>query len=556
MEQTRLIIAIALSFLVFLVWNYFFVDPAQMTPPPQATTQDGEPVTGEPVTPQASVQPAETAPLASPPETTAAPAPEHPPRIITVHAPLYSVNISETGAVFDSFTLTEYRETTEPDSPLKELIPAILPGGTVMAGFSGGSLENVNQATFSANIVEDIVEVIDAPREIRFTWTSPEGVSIEKAFTFSPNTYLIDLDISLQNATAAPIQGNLWLSLVNYAPEASRGYGFEGPSGLIDDSVEQIKIKNIEDQSVYPGTIRWIALQTQYFITSIIPPTPTKAEMKMIEQPNGVVENRFVNPLETIQPNTRLSHNFQLFFGPKSLKVLSQYGNGLDRLVNFGMFDFLGKPCLWLMNYLYSFIPNYGIAIIILTTIIKLLLWPLGNKSYKSMNEMKKIQPLMTEIREKYKNDKKKMNEELMGLYKIYKVNPVGGCLPMALQIPVFFALYRMLYESIELRHAPFVGWINDLSAPDRLFHFDFAIPLMQPPYGIPVLTIIMGGTMFLQQKMSPPPGDPTQAKMMMFMPIMFTVIFINFPAGLVLYWLVNNILSISQQYYISKKYA
>ncbi|MEJ2098029.1 MAG: membrane protein insertase YidC [Deltaproteobacteria bacterium] len=208
------------------------------------------------------------------------------------------------------------------------------------------------------------------------------------------------------------------------------------------------------------------------------------------------------------------------------------------------------------MNFIYGIIPNYGIAIIILTVLTKMILWPLGSKSYKSMNAMKRLQPLMAEIREKYKNDKKLMNQELMALYKTYKINPMGGCLPMVLQIPVFFALYRMLYSAIELRHAPFFLWINDLSAPDRLFRFDFSIPFMQPPYGIPVLTLVMGATMLLQQKMSPPPGDPTQAKMMMFMPIIFTVIFINFSSGLVLYWLVNNILSIAQQYYIQKKHA
>jgi YidC/Oxa1 family membrane protein insertase len=208
------------------------------------------------------------------------------------------------------------------------------------------------------------------------------------------------------------------------------------------------------------------------------------------------------------------------------------------------------------MNYIYTLIPNYGIAIIVLTLLIKIVLWPLGSKSYKSMNEMKRLQPLMAEIREKYKHDKKQMNQEIMSLYRTYKINPMGGCLPMVMQIPVFFALYRMLYQAIELRHAPFFLWINDLSAPDRLFDFGFSIPFMQPPYGIPVLTVIMGATMLLQQKMSPPPGDPTQAKMMMLMPIVFTVIFINFSSGLVLYWLINNILSIGQQFYIQKKYA
>ncbi|OQY12637.1 MAG: hypothetical protein B6I31_02815 [Desulfobacteraceae bacterium 4572_19] len=218
------------------------------------------------------------------------------------------------------------------------------------------------------------------------------------------------------------------------------------------------------------------------------------------------------------------------------------------------MFNIIAKPCLWLMNFIYKFIPNYGVAIIILTILIKLLFWPLGNKSYKSMAEMKKLQPLMMEIREKYKNDKQRMNKEVMGLYKTYKVNPMSGCLPMIVQMPIFFALYRMLYSAIELRHAPFFGWITDLSAPDRLFHFGFQIPFMDPPCGIPVLTLIMGGTMILQQKMSPPAGDPTQAKMMMLMPVFFTFIFINFSSGLVLYWLVNNVLSISQQYYITKK--
>jgi YidC/Oxa1 family membrane protein insertase len=208
------------------------------------------------------------------------------------------------------------------------------------------------------------------------------------------------------------------------------------------------------------------------------------------------------------------------------------------------------------MNSFYSVIPNYGVAIIILTLLVKAVLWPLGTKSYKSMAEMKRMQPLLNEIRAKYPNDKKKMNEEVMALYKTYKINPMGGCLPMLVQIPVFFALYRMLYEAIELRHAPFIGWINDLSAPDRLFHFPFSIPFMEPPYGIPVLTLIMGVTMFIQQKMSPPVGDPTQAKMMMLMPVVFTVIFINFSSGLVLYWLVNNVVSISQQYFIQKKYS
>ena len=315
-------------------------------------------------------------------------------------------------------------------------------------------------------------------------------------------------------------------------------------------------LKKIEKQNTYAGELQWMALQGRYFMTGLIVQKPSEASMQLFLEPEKHIEARYVLPETTFAPATRTQYSYQLYFGPMSISILEKVGHNLKKIINFGMFDILAKPMVWLMNFLYGFIPNYGVAIIILTILTKVLLWPLGSKSYKSMSEMKKIQPLMKEIREKYKNDKKKMNEEVMGLYRTYKINPLGGCLPMVVQIPVFFALYRMLYQSIELRHAPFFLWINDLSAPDRLFHFNFTVPFMQPPYGIPVLTVIMGVTMLLQQKMSPPMGDPAQAKMMMLMPLIFTVIFINFPAGLVLYWLVNNILSISQQYYIQQKYA
>jgi YidC/Oxa1 family membrane protein insertase len=272
--------------------------------------------------------------------------------------------------------------------------------------------------------------------------------------------------------------------------------------------------------------------------------------------PGNVVEAQYIEPEQTLAPGSRQQFDYQLFFGPKSMSAVAQAGHDLSRIIDFGYFDVLAKPCLWLMNYLYTIIPNYGVAIIILTILSKILLWPLGTKSYKSMSQMKKLQPLIKEIRDKYKDDRKKMNEEVMRLHRTYNINPLGGCLPMVVQIPVFFALYRMLDQAIELRHAPFIGWINDLSAPDRLFHFDFSIPFMEPPYGIPVLTLIMGATMFWQQKMTPPAGDPTQAKMMLLMPVVFTFIFINFSAGLVLYWLVNNVLSIGQQYYTQKKFG
>ncbi|MDI6688121.1 MAG: membrane protein insertase YidC, partial [Desulfobacterales bacterium] len=368
-------------------------------------------------------------------------------------------------------------------------------------------------------------------------------------------TYLIGLDITIKNGSHQTIQDNLILSLMKIYSKQDDNYGFEGPSAMINNSLEQIKAKKIKDKNIYTGVLQWIAVQNRYFMSSIIPTKPVEASMRLFLQ-DDLLEAQYVQPNTIIKQGMQHDYEYKLFFGPKKTSVLKQIDYNLADAINFGMFDVIAKPCLWFMNFLYRIFPNYGVAIIILTILTKVIFWPLGTKSYKTMNEMKKIQPLLKDIRAKYKNDKKKMQEETMALHKTYKINPLGGCLPMLVQIPVFFALYRMLYEAIELRHAPFYSWVTDLSAPDRLFHFSFSIPLMEPPYGIPVLTIVMGATMFLQQQLSPPVGDPAQAKMMKFLPIVFTVIFINFSSGLVLYWLINNILSIAQQYYIIKKKA
>ena len=379
-----------------------------------------------------------------------------------------------------------------------------------------------------------------------------DGTLLTKTYGFDPDSYLIDLKVVLKNASEGVLKDQLVLSVRKPVVE-DKGYGFVGPSALINDKLEQIKIKKIGDQDEYKGNIKWISVEDRYFLSSVIPGIESNGSMKLAVKDNTVV-NQLIFPMFEISPGDQKSFKYFVFMGPKSMELLNSLGHDLGKALNFGFFNVIAKPCLWFMNKIHSVIPNYGIAIILLTVFTKIILWPLGNKSYKSMSAMKKLQPLMTEIREKYKGDKQKMNQELMALYRTYKVNPMGGCLPMVLQIPVFFALYRMLYQAIELRHAPFLLWINDLSAPDRLFDFGFSIPFMEPPYGIPVLTIIMGGTMLLQQKMSPPPGDPTQAKMMMLMPVVFTFIFINFSSGLVLYWLENNVLSISQQYYVQQK--
>jgi YidC/Oxa1 family membrane protein insertase len=552
MDQARVFVAIALSFAVFLLWEIFFVDK-QVVETPKQDLQTETISKEELYIKEINTESVDhTALIKEDALKTITPA-----RVVRVNTPLYSAIISEKGAVFKSFVLNKYKESMEPDSPLLEMIPPELHNGTIKISLAENSVPALNDAFFIADIKDDTIEIYDNSRELSFFWKSSNGIVIEKKFLFYPETYMVGCKVIIKNGSNQPIQDNLILSLFKASAENGSMYGFEGPSALINDNVEQVKTDDIKDKNIYSGELKWIAVQDRYFMSCIIPESAVTASMRLFLDKDNVLENQFVQPESIINPGTQRTFGFHLFMGPRSTKVVKEIGYDLDKAINFGMFDFLAKPCLWFMNFLYDhIISNYGIAIIILTIITKGLLWPLGNKSYKSMNEMKKIQPLVMEIREKYKGDKKKMNEATMSLYKTYKVNPVGGCLPMVLQIPVFFALYRMLYEAIELRHAPFFGWINDLSAPDRLFDLGFSIPFMQPPYGIPVLTIIMGATMFLQQKISPAMGDPSQAKIMMLMPIVFTVIFINFSSGLVLYWLVNNVLSITQQYYTTTKAA
>ena len=551
MEQVRLLIAIGLSFIVLFVWSVYFTDQQPVQEQAQNNLDKKE------------IEKTESASLAS--ETVKDKNitsdesdigdnnydPSNS-RVITVDTPNYTVQISSKGAVFTSYILNKYREEVALDSPSKQIIDPSVKNGILQTSLLNQSIPNLKQAVYHANVSEDHISVESGIRYITFKWISDTGIIIEKTYGFDPESYLIDLKISLVNGSDRVLADKLAVGISNHVEDEAR-YGFVGPSAYIDDSLEEIKIKKIEDKSEYKGKIKWAGIEDRYFISAVIPDEEIEGSIKLnVEE--TIVTNELINPTFEIAPRTKKEFNYLVFMGPKSMAVLNNLGHDLGKALNFGFFDFIAKPCLWFMNQIHDVIPNYGIAIIILTIFTKIILWPLGTKSYKSMNDMKRLQPLMADIREKYKDDKQKMNQELMALYRTYKINPMGGCLPMVLQIPVFFALYRMLYQAIELRHAPFLLWINDLSAPDRLFDFGFSIPFMEPPYGIPVLTIIMGGTMLLQQKMSPPPGDPTQAKMMMFMPVVFTFIFINFSSGLVLYWLVNNVLSISQQYYVQKK--
>ena len=558
MEQWRLFLAIILSIFIFFLWEVFFVKPPEQplkkTDQAEQTARQDQDTGRQPQTRE------EKAAKPLDPAAKESSIPEQSFESVTVETSFYTARISQRGAALTSFILHKYREDVDKNAAQKQLIPEANKLGTALVHLAGAPSDQWFNARYTTDFEKDVFSVGREEKRLSFFWESPTGTVIEKRYTFVPDSYQILLDVIIKNPTNQTLSSDMILTLQNPLPKDSSRFAFEGPFSYLNNELEEIDVDDIGEKSEYSGGVEWAGLCSRYFMSVIVPKSGSSSRFTLARKPDKtrdteMVAVNFIQPLRSIEPNMQDGYHYSLYMGPKRLSELRQYGDNLEKAVNFGWFDIIAKPCLWLMNAIYNnFVPNYGVAIILLTIGFKILFWPLGSKSYKSMAEMKKLQPLMAEIRKKYKDDKKKMNEEVMRLYRTYKVNPMSGCLPMVVQIPVFIAFYRMLYEAIELRHAPFLLWINDLSAPDRLFHFDISIPLMIPPYGIPVLTIIMGATMFLQQKLSPPPGDPSQAKFMMMMPLIFTVIFINFPSGLVLYWLVNNVISIGQQYYITRK--
>ena len=550
--EKRAILAFILSFLVFLVWSHFFMPKREI--PVENNKEVEEQV--EQKSQRADSIPQESLPaqISEPEkyeETAIAPPVEE--KKIVVETPLYIATLSNRGPSLTGIRLIRYKETIDPVSPPVELYTA----QEYLSNYISFYLKDRNNLVFAADKDSIVLKPGQERGNLSFKYTTPDGITIEQVFSFSAEVYEIAIDIKISNRSGNQINGSIETVINNLPPkEKARYYSFTGAAALFNNELKELKPDDLEDEedANLSGDIAWVAYENDYFISAVIPEETTNARFTGILQPSGVVTVTHNSASIELPPSSEISKKYYLFLGPRDVKILEKFGHKLDSAINYGFFNIIAGPLHFLLNLFNKFVKNYGLSIIILTIIIKIIFWPLTHKSQKSMKEMQKLQPLMAKIREKYKDNREMMNKELMGLYRTYKVNPMSGCLPMLIQIPVFFALYRVLNGSIELRHAPFALWITDLSAPDRLFSLPFSIPFMNPPYGIPVLTLLMGGSMFLQQKMQPMVGDPSQAKIMMFMPIMFTVMFINFPSGLVLYWLTQNILSIGQQYYINKK--
>jgi YidC/Oxa1 family membrane protein insertase len=369
------------------------------------------------------------------------------------------------------------------------------------------------------------------------------GIKVEKIFIFNPENYSIELDVKVSNLTDIPLTQTPHLNWYQYVDpkQAVDSYSNEGPVAYVSKSIKRNKSADISAETSLGPDVSWGGFEQKYFMAVIIPQDPSLTSINMSKNGNNMVSVEIKGTKSIIPPNQSDSLKYALFIGPKDYTLLKKQGISLEEAIEFDSFipglKWLSIGLLIFIKFLYQYISNYGVAIIILTILIKLIFWPLGNISYKSMKEMQKLQPKLAELKEKYKNDQAKIGQETMALYKAHKVNPLSGCLPMLIQIPVFIGLYNTLLYAIELRHSPFFWWIQDLSAKD--------------PYYI--TPIVMGATQFIQQKMTPTTGDPNMAKMMLIMPVVFTFIFLNFPAGLVIYWLLNNILSIGQQIYINK---
>ncbi len=551
--EKRVIVAFVLSILVLLAWSLLFAPKPPETPQKEEVTR----VEKEKAVPQ-SVQPPIAKAPTPPKEGEKGPLTVKEKEIV-VETPLYKAVFTNAGPTIKSFKLKKYRKTPQSDSDMIDLVHLGESGEDFLKiDFDNGSNPQTNNTFYHVDTESISLIPASAPQDLTFKAVSSDGIAVDQTFRFYPDKYQIDLLVSLQNQSENQAQGNLRAHIKNI-PTKDRGrLSFVGLALLKDGKLEELEPndKEIKEEKKFAGQIGWVAYEDEYFISAIVPDELPEGSFKGASLPSGVIKGTYMTPPISLRSQERVSSEFTLYLGPRELSLLKELGKQLDLAINFGFFDIVARPMLSALRFFNKYVKNYGVSIIIITILIKILFWPLTHKSYKSMKEMQKLKPLMDKIREKYKHDKQQMNKEVMALYRTYKVNPMSGCLPMVIQIPVFIALYNLFGKSIELRHSPFMLWINDLSAPDRLFNFPFEIPFMSPPYGIPVLTLLMGATMFITQKMTPMPGDPTQAKVMMFLPLFFTFLFINFPSGLVLYWLVNNILQIGQQYRIKKSSA
>lgn len=531
--EIRAIAAVVLSLLVLLLYQYFFAaskpklakDQAQRIESiarraPAGTEQGGKAAQGESL--EQKQAPAGVEGPVKPLKIVEA-------KQIDVSTKRLNLTISNQGAIIRRVVLKDY--TDDKGRPL-DLIPssAGVLNPPILEFPDAALTERVNSSNYSYSAESVNTSSRDPSEEISFQYLDGSGTKVTKRFTFYDDLYRVDLKIQVDQD--GPERSGWWRVLWGPGLNMDSSSDSIGAVLFINGKREAISPDKIDHPQKQQGMLYWAGLENKYFIAALIPRQNFNTAVVQKGQGNSVWAG-----LESTASDFGLAKDLSIYIGPKDYDLLKAQGVYLEKSIDYGWFSFLASPLLRVLKFFYGFTKNYGIAIILLTVIIKIIFYPLTHKSIKSMQKMQMLQPKLKEMQQRYKNDKQKLNQEMMVIYRQNKINPIGGCLPMVLQIPVFIALYNVLMQDISLRHAPFVLWITDLSAKD--------------PYYISPL--LMGASMFWQQKMTPMMGDPTQAKLMMFMPVIFTVMFLNFPVGLVIYWLVNNVLTIGQQYVINR---
>jgi YidC/Oxa1 family membrane protein insertase len=594
MDQKNVLIAIVLSAIVLIVWQYFVGLPQmekqrqeaqqraqqqtqqQSQPQQTAPTPDGRPQPQAPGTapilpgqggaPTLGAQMTREAVIAASPR-------------IRIETPRLNGSISLKGGRIDDLALVQYREKVDPKSP-----PIVLlsPSGSPHPfysefGWVGAAATNLNLPGPETVWRQEGSGALGIGRPVTLLADNGAGLEFRRIIAVD-DKYLFNVEDQVANKTDQPVQLYPYALISRHGTPETLGYYIlhEGLIGVMgDQGLQEITYSKAEEKKTIPFNVTnaWLGVTDKYWAATLLPDPKTPIQARFTSGTQGAVktyQTDYLGPLQTVAPGASGATGTRLFAGAKEVAIVDGYDKqlGLNRfelLIDWGWFYFITKPMFWAIDYLFKLVGNFGLAILLVTVIIKLIFFPLSNKSYASMAKMKAVQPQMVAIRDRYADDKMKQQQELMELYRKEKINPLAGCLPILPQIPVFFALYKVLFITIEMRHAPFYGWIKDLSAPDPTTIFNLfglipwdpsTVPLFGPYLMVGAWAIIMGFTMFVQMKLNPPPPDPTQKMIFDWMPLLFTFMLAGFSAGLVIYWAWNNTLSVIQQAFIMRRHG
>ncbi len=589
-DDKRFMLAIVLSIGVLLIWQLFFGLPAveeerarqqeiataDQTADPTAPQLDATvpqpgaasiPQPGDATIPQMDARPDAGVPgAAQPREALIAANPR-----VDIESPRLSGSISLIGARFDDLQLKDYREEIDPESPQIVLLSPEGAEGGYFADFSWTAQANSSVAVPDPSTRWRPLSTgsLTPDNPLRLEWDNGQGLTFKRTIEIDQD-YLFTVTQSVENTGNQSATLFPWGRIKRFGTPSTSGFFIlhEGLLGVFNSTLNEVGYDDAQEEGeiTEQSTGGWVGVTDKYWMTALAPNQSKEIKGRFWGTTSGDVEvyqaDFLVPEGQVVQPGQTVSSTTHFFAGAKKVSIIDGYMEeyGIDRFdlaIDWGWLFFLTKPFFQALDFFGKLLGNFGLAILLLTVLIKLVFFPLANKSYAAMSKMKKLQPKMTQLRERYADDKVKQQQELMELYKREKVNPAAGCLPVVIQIPVFFALYKVLFVTIEMRQAPFFGWIQDLSAPDptSLFNLFGLIPWDPPSIlMIGIWPVIMGLTMFLQTKLNPAPADPVQEKIFLFMPLFFTYLLAQFPAGLVIYWTWNNLLSILQQYVIMRR--